>query len=187
MAAEDTPISPDQTVKPEPETIDVGNGVVLREITVADSEEMFALIDSSREHLSQYGEDTASKYPTLQSVIDRNSTQASTEKRFGIRDQEKMVGFIKVTDKGLPGWEMGYWMGADFAGKGYMTKATRALTDFTYSKIRAQRIFATVHRDNFPSRTVLERTGFVYDGVNPQKTKTDVIYAHQKPHMLSES
>ncbi len=42
--------------------------VVLRQFTLEDAEEIFKLIDGNREHLSQFGDDTAGKYPTLDSV-----------------------------------------------------------------------------------------------------------------------
>lgn len=163
-----------------PQEIVIEGELSLKPVTLEDSEEMFALIDANRAHLSQYGDDTASKYPTLESMRERNSSQSPNEKRFGIRDHGKLVGFIKVTDRGEPGWEVGYWLGAKHTGHGYMTRAVTALTTYAFTSLGAQRVFATVHADNGSSSRILIRTGFGLEGPNP-KQPTDVIFARNKP------
>ncbi|MFC1608946.1 hypothetical protein ACFL2R_01660 [Patescibacteria group bacterium] len=44
------------------------SGIILRQFCVEDVDAIFQLIDSNREHLSQFGEDTAKKYPDRDSV-----------------------------------------------------------------------------------------------------------------------
>lgn len=155
-----------------------GTGAILRRISPEHSEEMFELIDRNRPHLSQFGDETAAKYPTLESVRERNENQDPNEKRFGIWDSDALVGFVKVTKKDR-GWEVGYWMGEEYTGKGYMTMAVRRITDYAKAQLGAENVWATVHKDNKASQRVLEKAEFVSKGTNPDK-ETDFLYEYEE-------
>lgn len=152
----------------EPQLIPINKDVFLRKITPDDSKAMFALIDRNKEHLSQFGDETAKKYPTFESVDERNKTQSEEEKRFGIWDKEDLVGFVKVTRKEEGRWEIGYWMGSEYTKKGYMTTAVVALTKYAMDNLGANSVFALVHADNIASRRVLEKAGYLLKGQNPE-------------------
>ena len=152
----------------EPNTIPVEGDILLRRIVPEDSEAIFALIDRNRDHLSQFVDETAKKYPTLESVRKRNAIQSPDERRFGIWDENKFVGFVKVTKRGEDGWEVGYWLGGEHTGKGYMTKAVSALTRYAADHLGARRVFAKVVQGNKASIRVLERAGYRRKGINPE-------------------
>lgn len=59
---------------------------------------------------------------------------------------------------------LGYWMGAPFARKGYMTAAVRAVLGFAYSGLRLHRVEAACIPSNVPSISLLKRTGFAREG-----------------------
>jgi RimJ/RimL family protein N-acetyltransferase len=59
---------------------------------------------------------------------------------------------------------LGYWLGEDFWGRGIMTGAVRALTDFWFQNFPARRISAEVFANNSASARVLEKAGFVFEG-----------------------
>lgn len=59
---------------------------------------------------------------------------------------------------------MGYWMGVDYAGKGYMSRAVRATIAFGFASMRLHRIEAACLPSNIPSRRLLERCGFQREG-----------------------
>ena len=59
---------------------------------------------------------------------------------------------------------LGYWMGAQHAGKGRMTRAVAAVVDFAFSKLRLHRIEAACLPENAPSIALLERNGFKREG-----------------------
>ena len=73
--------------------------LTLRQFTPSDAQELFGLIDSNREYLSQFGEPTSHKYPTVESVLDSIQTPRNPNKlRFGMRDNKgKLVGSINLT------------------------------------------------------------------------------------------
>jgi ribosomal-protein-alanine N-acetyltransferase len=59
---------------------------------------------------------------------------------------------------------IGYWTGAAFAGKGYMTAAVRALIPFCFQTLRLHRLEAACIPGNTASIRLLEKTGFKREG-----------------------
>jgi ribosomal-protein-alanine N-acetyltransferase len=59
---------------------------------------------------------------------------------------------------------IGYWIGAPFARKGYMTAAMRALAPFCFGTLRLHRLEAACIPSNTASIRLLERTGFQREG-----------------------
>jgi len=59
---------------------------------------------------------------------------------------------------------IGYWVGAPFARKGYMTAAVRALVPFCFRTLRLHRLEAACIPANTASIALLEKTGFTREG-----------------------
>ena len=59
---------------------------------------------------------------------------------------------------------LGYWLGAEFWGRGIMTEAVAALTDFCFENFPLRRISAEVFANNPASARVLEKAGFILEG-----------------------
>ena len=59
----------------------------------------------------------------------------------------------------------GYWIGAPFARHGYMREAILALTHHAFTRLDLSRLEAACLPENLPSRGVLEKCGFKYEGV----------------------
>ena len=60
---------------------------------------------------------------------------------------------------------LGYWIGAKFARKGYMTQAVKALVPFVFRTLGLHRIEAACLTDNDASKKLLARTGFRQEGL----------------------
>jgi ribosomal-protein-alanine N-acetyltransferase len=60
---------------------------------------------------------------------------------------------------------IGYWTGEAFAGHGYMTRALRVLLPFVFSELNLHRIEAACIPSNNASVRVLEKCGFVREGL----------------------
>ena len=58
-----------------------------------------------------------------------------------------------------------YWVGAPYARHGYMREAIRAVVHHPFTVLDLSRIEAACLPENAPSRGVLEKTGFKYEGV----------------------
>src|SRR5262249_17047526 len=59
---------------------------------------------------------------------------------------------------------LGYWMGAPYARRGYMTAAVNALIPFAFGSLKLHRIEAACIPANTASVRLLERTGFRREG-----------------------
>lgn len=77
----------------------------------------------------------------------------------------------------------GYWLGEPFWGKGLATAAARSMADYALSVLPFERLEARVFEWNAPSMRVLEKTGFVREGVLKHSVTKDgwlidsVVYA----------
>ena len=61
--------------------------------------------------------------------------------------------------------ELGYWVGAPHARRGYMTDALSALLPFAFDSLGLHRLGAAVLEDNAASQRLLEKIGFAREGV----------------------
>ncbi|NTU46375.1 GNAT family N-acetyltransferase [Candidatus Roizmanbacteria bacterium] len=137
--------------------------ISLRQLTPNDAQKLFDLIDSNREHLSQFGENTAEKYPTTESV-EKSILQPINPRRlrFGIWNNGNIIGSINITPLETQyRAEIGYYVGEEFTGKGYTTRAVEMLTQFGFEELRFRTIIAEVRSDNNASARVLEKAGYV--------------------------
>ena len=79
---------------------------------------------------------------------------------------------------------LGYWIGHDFSQLGYMSEAIKAVVAYSFSKINLSRIEASTLPENVPSRGLLEKSGFKYEGVAQSylqisgRWRTHVLYAN---------
>jgi ribosomal-protein-alanine N-acetyltransferase len=60
---------------------------------------------------------------------------------------------------------IGYWVGEPFSRRGYMREAILAVVHHAFTALDLSRIEAACLPENAPSRGVLEKTGFKYEGV----------------------
>jgi len=81
---------------------------------------------------------------------------------------------------------LGYWIGAPFAGKGYMQSAVRLLTAFAFRSLRLHRIEAACMTGNLPSRHVLEKCGFEREGLARRYLKINGAWEDHVIYALTE-
>ena len=58
--------------------------------------------------------------------------------------------------------EIGYWLGEDFWGKGYVTEATLRVLQYAFEELHLTQLWAGVYKENIASQRVLEKCGFRY-------------------------
>jgi RimJ/RimL family protein N-acetyltransferase len=81
----------------------------------------------------------------------------------------KPVGWVslRVADRDLATGEIGYSIVREARGKGVATEAVRALLSEAFEEAALSRINAYCVPENAPSRRLLERLGFSFEGVLP--------------------
>lgn len=84
------------------------------------------------------------------------------------RDGGQMVGGVTLSNIRRHPAEMGtlgYWVGERFARQGFMSEALTALRDYAFTAMDLSRLEAACLPENVPSRRLLERCQFKYEGV----------------------
>jgi len=66
----------------------------------------------------------------------------------------------------VPKFEIGYWVGKRFEGRGYATEAVRAIATFARERLGARRLEIRCETRNDRSRRVAERAGFELEGIH---------------------
>jgi [ribosomal protein S5]-alanine N-acetyltransferase len=105
---------------------------------------------------------------------------------FAIATADELIGGIGLTlqdDVFRRGAELGYWLGEAHWGRGIATAAVRAFTRYAFETYDLLRIFANVFDWNPASGRVLEKAGYLYEGVMRRSVVKDgqildaVLYA----------
>ncbi|ABN06474.1 GCN5-related N-acetyltransferase [Methanocorpusculum labreanum Z] len=141
--------------------------LILRQIVDSDAEDIFAYSRGPNT-----GRDAGWKpHETLEET--RAIMQAiylGQESVFGIvlKETGVMIGSIGLIDDPLRENDsvrmIGYALGEEFWGKGFMTEAAKVVVAFGFETMDLDLISATCYPENGRSRRVLEKLGFRYEG-----------------------
>ena len=73
------------------------------------------------------------------------------------------IGLVLKDDVFRRSAEIGYWLGEEFWGRGIVTEAVRATTDYAFATFDICRLFAGVFEWNPASMRVLEKAGYEFE------------------------
>jgi ribosomal-protein-alanine N-acetyltransferase len=159
----------------DPATTIVGDGVELRAPTMADYAAWAELRARSREFLTPW-EPTWPADDLTRGAFRRRLRRYADDQR---ADLAYAFLLFRAPDNALLGGltlanvrrgvaqaaTLGYWMGAPYAGQGYMTAALQAVLPFAYGALRLHRVEAACIPTNKASIRLLEKTGFQREGL----------------------
>jgi [ribosomal protein S5]-alanine N-acetyltransferase len=63
---------------------------------------------------------------------------------------------------------LGYYVGAPYAGQGYMTEGMRLVTAYAFGQMKMHRLEANIQPDNMPSIALVRKCGFRREGFSPR-------------------
>lgn len=89
------------------------------------------------------------------------------------------VGLELMTDVNRQSAEIGYWLGADYWGRGIATEAVTLVTVWAFGAHSLLRIFAQPFADNRASRRVLEKAGYALEGTMSRSAVKDGLVRDQ--------
>ena len=122
------------------------------------------VMDNLRDGLPYpYTENDAEGFIKAMLSADKDKTFA-----FAITADEKVIGSIGVfrcDNIHCRTAEMGYYIGEKYWGHGYMTSAVRQTCEYVFENTDIIRIFAEPFAHNAASCRVLEKSGFVCEGI----------------------
>lgn len=84
---------------------------------------------------------------------------------FAIENDGIHIGGIGIHHKGEHKAEIGYWLGEEYWGNGYMTEALEKIVDFAFNELKYTRLFAGTFVGNTASGKVLVKCGFEFEGL----------------------
>lgn len=87
---------------------------------------------------------------------------------FAITVDDEAIGGIGLTpgeDIERISAEVGYWLGEKYWGKGITSSALKGTIDYGFNELNLERIFAVPLEQNIASKIVLEKNGFVLEGI----------------------
>jgi len=151
-----------------------GDGVYLRAPQSSDHGEWAALREASRAFLTPW-EPTWPSDDLTRSAFRRRLKRYAEDQRSDLAyaflifraGDHALVGGLTLANirRGVAqAGSIGYWTGAPFARKGYMTAAVRALIPFSFDSLRLHRLEAACIPTNAASIRLLEKTGFTREG-----------------------
>ncbi len=75
------------------------------------------------------------------------------------------IGYVPGRDVERFSAEIGYWLGEGFWGRGIVTEALQLVTQHAFEQMNFLRLFALPFADNIGSVRVLEKAGYVREGL----------------------
>ena len=158
----------------DPQPSVVGEGVILRTPQPTDYPEWAALREQSREFLTPW-EPTWPADDLSRSAFRRRLRRYTEDLR---TDQSYAFLIFRSADGRLVGGltlanvrrgvaqagSLGYWIGAPYARRGYMSAAVTALIPYAFTTLRLHRLEAACIPTNAASISLLEKTGFEREG-----------------------
>ncbi|MBW4564568.1 MAG: GNAT family N-acetyltransferase [Mojavia pulchra JT2-VF2] len=69
--------------------------------------------------------------------------------------------------------ELGYWLASSYWGQGIMTRAVKVFIDYAFTELGLLRLWTRVFEFNLRSRRVLEKNGFLLEGIQRQHLYRD--------------
>lgn len=142
-----------------------GDTVRIRELSLADAQSYFDLLDYDRAHLSQHGDNTADKYQTVDDVIESIRNPQPNKFRFGIWDDDVMVGTNNLRVFSRSG-ETGSWIGAEHKGHNYAARGRAPLLKFAFEQLGLVKVTSLVRVGNEASRKSIENSGYTFVAQN---------------------
>ena len=106
---------------------------------------------------------------------------------FAIVYNDQVVGSIGIFRQGNIHFrtaELGYYIGEKFWGKGIMTEAVRLICKHVFDNTDIVRIYAEPFAENIGSCRVLEKNGFVLEGILHKNAYKNGVFRDMKIYAL---
>ncbi|MDP4087033.1 MAG: GNAT family protein [Bacillota bacterium] len=165
----------------------IDESVSLKLIELNDAEKIFKLTDKSRNYLREW-------LPWLDNTIRVENTKEFIQSCLKGYIENKSITTVILFNGEIAGvagfnsinWSnktayIGYWLGEEFQGKGIMTKAAKALTEYAFNDLRLNKVEIRAASGNKKSRSIPERLGYVNEGCI---RSTEWLYDHHVDHIV---
>lgn len=94
--------------------------------------------------------------------------------------QDELIGWVSLFEvldvPNINSCFLGYRIDEAYQGKGYMSEAVKLICDYAFKTLKLHRIEAGVMVNNFGSQKVLEKNGFIQEGLNRKNVQIDGVW-----------
>jgi ribosomal-protein-alanine N-acetyltransferase len=112
-------------------------------------------------------EDKIAAQAELNSLIERSINDPYTFGALFLKEPETYIGEAGILsmEKNAGRCVLGYNLLPEFWNRGYATEITTELVRYAFSNLKAERVEALAQKENMASRAVLEKSGFLMEGI----------------------
>jgi ribosomal-protein-alanine N-acetyltransferase len=148
----------------------ISDRVYLREPLPGDRAEFLALVGASRAFLTPWSSPPADAR-AFREYIARSLRPDYRGMLLCRAADDRIVGAFNLSQIFRGNFRsayLGYWVGAEFAGQGYMTEGMRLVLREAFTQMRLHRVEANIQPDNHASLRLVRRCGFRREGYSPR-------------------
>lgn len=163
-------------------SIIIDDNLLLRSFHPKDADELFALVDKSREHLRPWlpwVDMTTKPEHSLQYIQQSIVHQKNQEGiALGIIQKGKIIGAAGMHnwDHHLKKAQLGYWIAKDYEGRGILTECLKRFIDFLFVKVGLNKVEIHFMVSNQRSAAIAERLGCKVEGIIRQNYIHNGVY-----------
>lgn len=166
-----------------------GEKVFIRYVTIDDCDEYIELNNASVEFYKGLASPILDS-ESFKVYAERNLDEANESFVICKNVDNKIVGAINLSQifrKAFQNAYLGYSLGVDFIGKGFMTEAVELILRHAFENLKLHRVEANVQPHNLASIKVLQRCGFTKEGFSRKYLKIDDIWCdHERWAIIYE-
>lgn len=151
-------------------TYEIDDSSYLSLLEINDADELYDLINRNRDHIGEW-----LKFPSItlraddsKAFIERTRIRYAKDEGYwlGIWCEGKLVGSIGYLylDQEDKKTEIGYWLGKEYEGKGFITKSIKVLINYAFDELNLNKIEIGVATENKKSLAIPEKLGFKREG-----------------------
>jgi ribosomal-protein-serine acetyltransferase len=160
----------------------IDDGLLLRSFEPEDAQELFRVVEASREHLRPWlpWVDMSTKPEHSLQFIQQSKIQQRNQEgiSLGIIYNHHIIGSMGMHnwDHTLKKAQLGYWVAKEYEGKGIIQKCLAAFVDFLFNKAGLNKVEIHFMVNNQRSARVAEQAGFKVEGIIRQSYLMNGIY-----------
>ncbi|WP_233574255.1 GNAT family N-acetyltransferase [Amycolatopsis panacis] len=141
----------------------------LREFRRSDGPDAFAIVGDDRvtRFLSFDSRNREAAQTMINDAVQRAKIRPRNEYYLGMTElgADRLIGFCRLGLTGVRAAKLGYAVMAHHWRKGYAADAVRTTLEFAFGQLDLHRVTAAIGPDNVASQNVVERLGFVREGL----------------------
>ena len=144
----------------------VGKRIIIRDISFKDDEDYYEYAKSEL-----VGPDAGWKpVPSIEVARRVIASYILAKDVFAIEliSEKKLIGTISIYNYGIRKYnkvkQLGFSLNPNYWNKGYMTEAVKLVIDYVFQRTDCEVLEVGHHSDNYRSKRVIEKCGFIFDG-----------------------